>query len=182
MANQGSTEHEEDWLRALATGDGSDHLDVAHLRSALQARAARIDGEVPRADEHLYSQIRFRLRRERLVSGSFGRRHLIAVAASVMLVIGVGFALLPMLQAPEHSTIRGAANPNTIQVANPENEAEVLQEKLRTLGTKAHVRREGAAVIVEAPATLEVIEALEELKLPAQRAGSQLEVRFEKRP
>lgn len=181
MANQRSPEHDDNWLRALRTGIGSDSDDVAHLRSALQARAARIDAEVPRADKHLYSQVRFRLQRERSVSDGFSRRSLIAVAASVMLVIAAGLALLPVLQAPEHATIRGGLNPNTVLVANPENEAQILQEKLHALGAETHIRREGGAVIVEVPATLEVIEALEQLKLRAERAGSQLDVRFDKR-
>jgi hypothetical protein len=90
--------------------------------------------------------------------------------------------MLPQWQGDaEHTLIRGLGTQNAVVVDDPQASAQALIGKLQAAGVNADLRREAASVVVVAPASLEALEALEQLNFRAQRAGSRLEVTFVKR-
>ncbi len=66
---------DEQWLNALAgrpdpAADSVVNQQAAALRRAMQAHRAKLEESVPQADDALYQQLLFRLRREGLIKNS----------------------------------------------------------------------------------------------------------------
>lgn len=183
MAVESIPDDDAEWLDALQRGDSSKHRDAVVLRKALEQRSKRLANEVPIADERMYSELRFRLRRERLLTATHASRsRLIAAAASIVAVVGITFVLLPnQSEEPEYSSMRSTGSGGAVLATDPELEAQALVQSLKASGISADLRRENAKVIVLVPATLDAIDVLDQLKLPSSRAGNQLEVSFQKK-
>jgi hypothetical protein len=174
------TADDDEWLEALRSGDSSKHRDAALVKRALMAHAHRLSAEVPVADDHLYTQLRFRLRLEKLLKDGLSAANLAAVAASVVGVAVITLAFLPDRRSDDYSSVRSIGDGQGIPVADPELEAQNLVARLKAAGIPARLERSQERVVVVVPASLDAIESLEHLKVRSSKAGDHLQVIYRK--
>lgn len=144
------------WLTALA---GKPHADApaainqeaAAVRKALQARARLKDREVPNADEQLFQQSLFRLKKAGLLRRTpvWQQPTVWGLAASLVLCVGVALQMRSNLgDADESLQMRGADGHGTVMlVANPEVRLGELLQGLRVLGASVQITRPKAGQI-----------------------------------
>lgn len=170
------------WLNALQSKDKAVHPEAERVKRAMELRAQRLSQNVPIADEFLYSELRFRIRRENLLRDSQNGYRLAAVAASIVAAVALTFALLPDHSSlNDYSSVRSTGDGPNVLVTDPELEAQALVVRLRAAGVDSQVKRMEGRVIVVVPASLDAIEVLDQNKLPSYKAGDHLEVIFMKK-
>ena len=140
------------WLAALAgetdpAADAKTNQQAAALRKALQARSARMDREVPVADQALHQRILFRLRRERLTQpGSLWQSMpMWGLAATVVIGVAVVIQMAGQLGGDEErgsgEVLRGARDAVVMIVPEPETRLTELVNGLKSAGQEPKVQR-----------------------------------------
>lgn len=181
MTEQDSVD-DDAWLNALQSKDNSTHPEADLVKRAMEIRAQRLSKDIPVADELLYSELRFRIRRENLLRESLNGSRLAAIAASVVAAAAVTFALLPDYGSlNDYSSVRSTGDGPNVFVADPEMEAQALVVRLRAAGVASQIKGVEGGVIVVVPASLDAIEVLDQNKLPSSKAGDYLEVIYLKK-
>lgn len=112
---------DERWLDALAgkpsaAGDDPVSLEALAVRKALEARVQELRETVPQADAVLLEQLRFRLRQERLTGKKsvFQSPATLALAASVVLGVGLVFTIGRVIEEPGPSVVELPASLSTL--------------------------------------------------------------------
>lgn len=124
-------EHDDDdtdgWVDRLRGAPGPRDAEAEALRAAVRAHAERTEPEPAASDDHAWQQLRFRLRREKLIAGGKPAwRTWAPMAAAAMLMVALG---LPVLMQPglpdvpvregEAPTLRGGSEPQQFTVGDP---------------------------------------------------------------
>lgn len=159
-------------LRGLAdpAADPISSREAQALRRGLQARRDRLETLIPKADDMLFDQIRFRIRRERAATTRlWGKPEVWGLAASLV----VGLALVIQMAGPGHEgdpvrainpdIMRGAPASATVQlVDDPLMRRDELVTLLKRAGAEPTVKvvRETGEVFIEVAATQAVQDAL----------------------
>jgi len=128
MASQRDDDDIEAWVRKLSGKDGAPDAETRALRRAIEVHVQR-QSSPPDAgsDDAAWQQLRFRLRRERLVTGGKPAwRTWIPAAAVAALVAVLGLPMLLPTPDPDVAVnygappvLRGAEGPQEIAVADP---------------------------------------------------------------
>ena len=143
------------WQAALAgrpdpQADPLVNAQAQALRAALQRREASLEAHVPPADQALFQQLQFRLRREGLTgrdrAAAFATRWPVwGLAATVMLGVAVYLGVATQHTPPEAATdvLRGGAGSAggalELRVADPQARLASLQAALQAVGSAPRV-------------------------------------------
>lgn len=172
------------WLAALAgqpdpQADPRLNAQAAALRQALQAHSSRLDAQVPPADDQLWQQLQFRLRREALLRPAPRWRQpgTWALAATVVLAVGLG------LHAGRGGhwfgrddgaadVLRGGGGPAIeLRVGQPEERLAELVAGLQAAGARPQVERlAGGRIRLQVPASAPVLDYLASQRIEPARA------------
>jgi hypothetical protein len=157
---------DEQWLSALAgkpdsSADPMVNAQAAALRSAMQARNAKLDSQVPLADAALYEQTLFRLRREGLMKkrSLWEMPQVWGLAATVVIGLAVTVQIQTSAERGGEDVLRGGS---TVQIV-PDTEARLaeLLDLFKAAGEVPKVERtRDGWVVIKVRATQEVLDAL----------------------
>ncbi len=166
MSNRPDDHEDEQWLSALAgkadaSADPLVNAQATALRSAMQARNAKLDAQVPLADAALYEQTLFRLRREGLMKkrSLWEMPQVWGLAATVVIGIAVTVQVQTSADRGGEDILRGGST--VLIVADPEARLAELLDSLKAAGEVPKVERvKDGRVVVKVKATQEVLDAL----------------------
>ena len=181
---------DEQWLSALAghPDPNADRLlnrQAESLRKALLAQKAALNAQTAPADETLYQQILFRLKREGLRGepAKWQQPQFWAVAATV--VLGVAIVLRAGLFTPSGEedlfAVRGGGLAIVQIVDDPEARLTELLAGLRAIGAKPTVSHDNRGRVRLAVAKSEAVtEYLLQQRIEAQPVGDEVVIVLEK--
>lgn len=157
------------WLAALAgdpdpKADPQSNWQPLALRKALQARSERLTLEVPKADQALYEQTLFRLRRE----GMLRKRPLWRVPAAwgVAATFVLGVAVVIQMDGRfkgdgELDTLRGGGQSTVLIVTDPEARLAELLTGLKAVGADPKTERlSGGRIVLRVKSTSTTLDYL----------------------
>lgn len=181
---------DEQWLDALAgrpdpSAEPGLNQQAPAVRRALAAQKAEIARQTPKADEVLYQQLLFRMRREGLLGAPamWRQPRAWAVAASVVFALGIVIRI-GMFTSPtddDFQITRGGASAIVQVVADPDARLAELLAGLRAAGVQPEVRRDEAGRIrIAAPRTEAVVDFLNEQRVTPVPTGSDVVIILEK--
>ena len=165
---------DEMWLNALAgrpdpAAEGVVNQQAESLRRVLLAQRTRLEASVPQADDALYQQLLFRLKREGLLKTQRPWSNPMLWGLVATLVLGVGVVMQMGGLYPGHDdadTLRGGGKATVLVVENPEVRLIELLAGFKAVGAEPVVKREtGGRILVTVKSSAKVLDYLREQRI-----------------
>jgi hypothetical protein len=166
---------DEQWLSALAGKPDASATPMVNaqavaMRSAMQARNAKLDAQVPLADTALYEQTLFRLRREGLMKKRplWEMPQVWGLAATVFIGVIGALQIQGSGEQEADQLTRGLGDGVSLIIsADPEETLIEVLSKLHSEGvTTEAVERINGEIKITIPSTIASLDAIEKLRIP----------------
>jgi hypothetical protein len=180
MTEQSNEEMDAHWLAALSgrstiDADAQIVRQADALRKALLVRKETLERAVPLADEALYQQLLFRLRREQLTGRPSVLSNPAGWSAAAVLVLGLAVAvqMRSQFQLDDGQVYRGGGQATVLIVENPEARLAELLDGLKNAGSTPRIKRlNGGKIGIKVEATAPVLEFLRTQRIdPVMKDG-----------